>query len=189
MSGRIKLLKNGVPINSSDDPQLGYLYDAPSSVDQTCGTYGLKDYQLPNSQCPDTFVCGVDQVTDPTLLAYIDCLNAMNCKMLDGMTSGNMANSPIALFIHQMIPHHQNAVNMAKAFLVARQNYTKTNGTTYCSDITNENDPTCFMEVLMRSIINSQNAQIQDMRGVLAAKGYPAEDNNCQLNVQSSTVV
>jgi uncharacterized protein (DUF305 family) len=42
------------------------------------------------------------------------------------------ATSEIGLFIHQMIPHHQNAVNMAKALL-------KTGFS--CEDLTNEDDP------------------------------------------------
>jgi uncharacterized protein (DUF305 family) len=33
------------------------------------------------------------------------------------MTTGVMASDETALFIHQMIPHHQNAVNMAKTLL------------------------------------------------------------------------
>ena len=33
--------------------------------------------------------------------------------MLDGMTTGISTNDPTVLFIHQMIPHHQNAVNVS----------------------------------------------------------------------------
>ena len=33
--------------------------------------------------------------------------------MLDGMTTGISSNDPSVLFIHQMIPHHQNAVNVS----------------------------------------------------------------------------
>ena len=39
----------------------------------------------------------------------------MNCAMMNGMTSSVKGSaSEDALFLHQMIPHHQNAVNMAK---------------------------------------------------------------------------
>ena len=56
-----------------------------------------------------------------------------------------LANSdPIVTFIHQMIPHHQNAVNMAKALL-------KTN----TLDSTDEDDRE--MENMMWAIINGQN--------------------------------
>lgn len=96
MSGRIKLLKDGVPINSDNDPPLDYKYDVPSSFDENCGTYGLEDFQLPHPQCPETFVCG-NQDTFST------CLNAMNCRMFIGMTTGVKAASQVALFIHQYV--------------------------------------------------------------------------------------
>ena len=39
----------------------------------------------------------------------------MNCAMMNGMTTSvKGSESEVALFLHQMIPHHQNAVNMAK---------------------------------------------------------------------------
>ena len=41
----------------------------------------------------------------------------MNCHMLAGMTTKATTGSGMALFIHHMVPHHQNAVNMAKATL------------------------------------------------------------------------
>jgi uncharacterized protein (DUF305 family) len=44
-----------------------------------------------------------------------------------------------------MIPHHQNAVNMAKAL-------SKTGLS--CDDLTNEDDPNCTMENLIGEIIN-----------------------------------
>jgi len=37
--------------------------------------------------------------------------------MFAGMTTNVNAGSEAALFLHQMIPHHQNAVNMSKALL------------------------------------------------------------------------
>jgi aspartate/glutamate racemase len=88
----------------------------------------------------------------------------MNCaSIMAGMTSH--ATSEMGLFIHQMIPHHQNEVNMAKALL-------KTGVS--CEDLSNDKDPTCIMEVIFQEIINGQNAQIQAMRGVLEALDEPA---------------
>jgi hypothetical protein len=138
MTGRIKLLKNGVPVAEADEPTLEYRYDTPGEFDDKCGTYGLDSFQLPNPECPETFVCMGD-VTDPALIQYADCIDAMNCAMLSGMTTQYSASSPVALFIHQMIPHHRNAVNMAKVLLF--QNILK------CDDLTNEDDPDCKMEV------------------------------------------
>ena len=138
MTGRIKLLKNGVPVNTTDAPPIEYEYDVPGEFDEQCGTFGLDNFQLPNLQCPETFVC-LDDVSDPALVTYAHCIDAMNCAMVAGMTTKYSANSPIALFIHQMIPHHQNAVNMAKVLLNQK--------VLNCDDVTNEEDPDCIMEV------------------------------------------
>merc|ERR1719352_1954866 len=78
-----------------------------------------------------------------------------------------LANSdPIVTFIHQMIPHHQNAVNMAKALL-------KTN----TLDASDEDD--LEMEHMMWAIINGQNFQIHQMQDYLAEKSY-AESDICE---------
>lgn len=105
----------------------------------------------------------------------------MNCAMLAGMTSSVSGSADeTSLFIHQMIPHHQNAVNMAKALI-------KT-GTLQCDDLTDEESEQaadCAMEVILRSIITGQNAQIQAMRGILKAKNFPP-DNDCVVEASSS---
>jgi hypothetical protein len=163
MTGRIKLVdENNEPINADDTPAIEYEYDEVSDFDEKCGTFNTSDYQLPNAECPDRFVCDVVG-GDPILSAFSECLDAMNCAMMVGMTSH--ATSEVGLFIHQMIPHHQNAVNMAKALL---------NTGFSCEDLSNDEDPTCIMEVILREIINGQNAQIQLMRGVLEAMDEPA---------------
>ena len=78
-----------------------------------------------------------------------------------------------------MIPHHQNAVNMAKALL-------KT-GKLTCDDLTDEESDQaddCALEVILREIINNQNAQIQGMRNILEGKVYP-ETNDCEVGMNS----
>jgi hypothetical protein len=176
MSGRIKFInKLGVHIQSEDVPELGYSYDEPSAYDQSCGTYGLDAFQLPNSQCPSEFVCNPPDVSTPAGL-FADCLDSMNCAMMHGMTTNVQADSPIALFIHQMIPHHQNAVNMCKAL-------SKTHDID-CDDMSDEDDPHCVMRVCYE-IINGQNYQIQTMRSVLEASGY-AETDDCVVEVAPS---
>ncbi len=72
------------------------------------------------------------------------------------------------LFINQMIPHHQNAVNMAKTTL----KYAESALTTECLDSDGEpiDGTTCpdyAATDLLRSIIQSQNAEIQYMRHYL----------------------
>lgn len=71
------------------------------------------------------------------------------------------------------------SVNMAKALI-------KTN-TLECDDLTDEENPHCAMEVILRSIITNQNAQIQTMRGVLEAKNAPPE-NDCVVEAYSDDV-
>lgn len=166
---------NGSPVNSVDDPPLGYDYYVPSDFDQNCGTWDLDRFQLPNNQCPAAFVCNADSA-DALTQAYSTCTDAMDCHQFAGMTTGTSANSVEALFIHQMIPHHQNAVNMAKTLL-------KT-GLVDCSDVTS-GTPECVMHVIMREIINGQNHQIQMMRDYLEAMKYPAADD-CVLYIEST---
>lgn len=189
MSGRIKLLSNGIPVNPTADPPLGYDYQTvESEFDQVCGTWGLAPYQLPNNQCPQQFVCldgdetstGLDVSRsgggDMSFAEFASCIDAMNCHMMAGMTTGGSSGSPAVLFAHQMIPHHQNAINMAKALL-------KSN-TLQCEDLTSE-EPNCVMEAVIRSIIVDQNHQIQLMLHYLEALGYP-ETEDCLVTVESS---
>ena len=68
-----------------------------------------------------------------------------------------------------MIPHHQNAVNMAKTLL--------STGDVPCEDLTNDEDPYCVMQVILREIVNGQNFQIQAMRGILDSLSLPATDD------------
>lgn len=89
--------------------------------------------------------------------------------MFQGMTTGIRSESILALFNHQMIPHHQNAVNMAKTLLHS--------GQVECDDLTNEDDPLCVMNAISREIINNQNFQIQQMLRVLEDLGFPEMDN------------
>jgi Domain of unknown function (DUF305) len=178
MSGRIKILKNGVPVSSSNKPPIPYAYDVPSSYDQSCGTYGLDAFQLPNPSCPSTFICNADQGSQ-SLAAFSDCMNANNCFMMDGMTTGVKASSETVLFVHQMVPHHQNAVNMAKSTL-------HTNVLS-CGDITNEQNPDCLLKALLYDVVNTQNHQIQQMRNYLKAYNYPATDN-CLVVVDTISI-
>ena len=177
MSGRIKLLSGGQPINQAKEPPLGYGYDTPGEFDKQCGTYALDEFTLPHPECPSHFVCGAEKVGGD-LEAFSDCIDAMNCHMIAGMTTGvEKAQSEMALFVHQMIPHHQNAVNMAKALL-------KTNKL-QCEDLTQET-PDCVMEVILREIVNGQNHQIQLMRGYLESMSYP-ETDNCEVRITTES--
>jgi uncharacterized protein (DUF305 family) len=177
MTGRIKLLKDDVAIMpDANTPEIPYTYDSPSTYDQECGTYGLEDFQLGHPECPDRFVCDVPSA-NKELAAFSDCIDSMNCHMFAGMTTNVNAGSASALFIHQMIPHHQNAVNMAKALM-------KT-GNLQCDSLLDETDD-CALETILREIISTQNHQIQTMRGILENQfpAYPTDD--CKVEIFTS---
>jgi len=163
MSGRVKLKDaDGNLVSTADTPALPYEYDMISDYDSACGTFGLDSYQVADNegQCPSSFVCDTES-------SFADCVDSMNCAMLDGMTSAFTAGpdpetNDVVLFLRQMIPHHQNAVNMAKALL-------KT-GLACDSAPAEEGDavsPQCLLEPIAWSIINVQNKQIQVMQGIL----------------------
>jgi hypothetical protein len=119
MAGRIKLLKGGVPVSSVDVPVFEYEYDEPGEFDSGCGTFGLDPYVLPHPECLSRFVC-TDGSVESSAALFASCIDAMNCAMMVGMTTGYESNDPIALFIHQMVPHHENAVNMAKVCIFSK---------------------------------------------------------------------
>ena len=173
MTGRIKLLKDGEPVQPDANlPAIPYEYDQSGKFDEMCGTHGLDAFQLPHDECPEKFVCDVPS-DDAELALFASCIDSMDCHMVHGMTTGVSANSATALFLHQMIPHHQNAVNMAKALLK--------HGHLDCANMEDETDD-CTMEVILREIVNNQNKQIQDMRGLLESYGYP-ETDDCKVDI------
>jgi hypothetical protein len=191
MSGRIKLLKNGEPINLEDSPTIGsqqtnsVLEDnSTSELDIQCGTQGLESYALPNAFCPTTFICDKEQGNEK-LQKFAQCIDAMNCAMLHGMTTKMSSGlgtwgtgSEIALFNHQMIPHHQNAVNMAKALLKS--------GGIDCNEGDDEDSAECTMNTLAREIINAQNQQIMVMQFALEKLGASRSDN-CDVPLSDPT--
>ena len=175
------LSQEEIDVNSSSSSSVGNsavtstFEDTRSEFDQQCGTYGMEDFQLPNPFCPDRFVCGVEDVNQELQL-FARCLNAANCHMMRGMTTGVKATADAALFIHQMIPHHENAVNTAKTLL-------KT-GSLLCPDLTDLSNPDCELEGLLLRIVAGQNHEIQIMQDFLRKRNYPPEDN-CDVYVET----
>ncbi|KAJ1456122.1 hypothetical protein M885DRAFT_616650 [Pelagophyceae sp. CCMP2097] len=160
MSGRIKIMAGDEPVNAFDSPPLGYAYDVVSAYDAECGTVGLDAYQSGKGKCSTEFVC-LDGTESSAQQAFAGCLYSMDCAMQSHMKSTVHDTVPIVTFIHQMVPHHQNAVNMAKALL-------KTN----TMDAENEDD--AEMTNVLWAMINEQNYQIHVMRSYLETKGYQA---------------
>jgi len=162
MTGRIKFVDDdGRALTPENTPRIPYEYMQPDAYDLSCGSTGISDSRLPNDQCPKTFVCDRPSfLSNPKENKFADCVDSMNCAMIKGMTTRVNGDSAVALFNHQMIPHHQQAVNMCKALDMA--------GGTECEDIVEfEEEAGCILKVLCQEIINVQNAQIQTMRGVL----------------------
>jgi len=170
MTGRIKFIDNEGQSNTPENkPIIPYPYQEPDAYDRSCGATGISAFQLPNDQCPTKFVCEKRGKKDAKVSKFAECIDTMNCAMVAGMTTRVNNDNAVALFNHQMIPHHQQAVNMCKAFDIA--------GGTKCEDIFNEGDAKCVMKVLCAELINVQNAQIQTMRGVLASISADPEDD------------
>ena len=177
MEGSIQLLQNGVPVGGSltSVADFGGYVDTRSSFDKECGSFGLEKFQLPNPLCPDRFICGIEGVSDK-LRHFSKCLEAANCGMMSGMTTGVRATDDASLFVHQMIPHHQNAVNTAKSLLKM--------GSLLCPDLTDQTNPDCLLESILRSIVSGQNHQIQLMRKFLQDHNFPPTDN-CDVFVKT----
>jgi len=184
MTGRIKFVDEiGQVLTKANLPTIDYEYDEPSDHDVGCGTFGTGDFILPNTQCPEKFVCGAYEDSYHTADKFAQCINSMNCAMIAGMTTSMTSGSVLALFNHQMIPHHQNAVNMCKALLFSGELFS---GYGDCEDFDLPDDDydddytifsysyyriiddvKCRMKALCYEIINKQNSQIQAMRGFL----------------------
>ena len=154
MSGRIVLHNaDGTRVAGSGagEPEL---YDPVSvdPIDEVCGTYGLSPYAPGQpGACEERFVCG-DLDTD-----FEKCLQAMDCQMnREMLVVGHDAHQDeLATFSQQMIPHHVNAVNMARLLLkhVGRERLAQVDG---------------FLDMVY-DIINGQNFQIHLMRAYLGS--------------------
>jgi hypothetical protein len=176
MTGRIKLLDaDGKMINEADTPEIPYEYDVISAYDEVCGTFGLEAYRTPdNPQCPDHFVC-YDGAG--TIGVMADCIDSMNCAMLDGMSikygdaGQDSLTNDVILFIRMMIPHHENAVNMAKHLLISGEVDCSSEGPVEEGDAVTT---ACLLDPIIRGIINNQNHQIQTMKGIL--EGFGVEE-------------
>jgi len=180
MSGRIILLddqgnqKNG-GIYFPELP-FGYYNDFGSSdFDVQCGTHQLENFQpADTTECPETFVCLEDSVeTTDDVDQYAECIDAMNCAMMKGMTT-NAGDTPSELFLQQMIPHHANAVQMAKSLLKI--------GELQCDDYEDETAE-CILDAIAREVITNQNFQIQTMSALYEDLTMEAYDETQLENI------
>ena len=83
--------------------------------------------------------------------------------------------------------HHKTGTPTPKLTPPSFYQYYKTallkTGKLKCDDLTDEESEQaddCMLEIILREIINNQNAQIQAMRAILEAKNYPQE-SDCKV--------
>ena len=142
-----------------------------SSHDEACGTYNTYAKETKSTCSNSHFLCG-----DGAAGAYETCLGAIDCQMHHDMAiSVASGASKFATFARQMIPHHQNAVSMAKALLKHHKAADYPAG------------DMAFAEGLARGIINEQNRQIQLMKAWLDANAALAKASNKCYDSSSSS--
>jgi len=161
MSGKI-IIQNadGSSVTKADGSALAHptplaLYPPHQAdgVDRTCGTYDTASYIGSGANaCDQRFVCGSLDTT------FEKCMQAIDCKMNKDMRSATTADNSdtAAIFMQQMIPHHVNAVNMARIVL---------------KQVPEADVKKAEMFDIMNAIINSQNYEIHYFRNYLGSKG------------------
>jgi len=196
MSGRVKILDPVTKLMKEPEARVELPYvNRPeiSEFDQNCGTFNVSQYQN-GKGCPGmTFLCTEDLDDFGKCMVAIDC--AMHVEM---RVSGD--SDPTVTFMHQMIAHHRNAVNMAKILLKLHPPSLNC-GTSYdgrrrlqsgelqpgedeeehefCNDKgTDGNTPAV---TLLWDIINTQNQQITLMQSWLEDNEQPSHDY-CEAN-------
>ena len=130
-------------------------------VDKTCGTSGVSEYRFGGPKdCEKSFLCGA--LGDGN---FGQCLQAVDCAMAQGMYSETTPNhhDPIVTFMEQMIPHHLNAINMAKLLLKQEGAALKLGAAVADSD-------DAALYGLLWDIINVQNHQVHYFRNYLGAQ-------------------
>ncbi|KNC86113.1 hypothetical protein SARC_01729 [Sphaeroforma arctica JP610] len=155
MSARIVVVDNEGDQPTEAELQPLYAFTNQSGFDSMCGTTDAAQFSAQSG--------GIDEYCDGSVFLcgdqddkFVQCINAIDCKMNYEMTVENYGNNSIVTFMHQMIPHHVNAVNMAKILL---------------KEILEDNVDDPDVEVMLRDVINTQNAQITFMRGYLTELG------------------
>merc|ERR1711935_648564 len=125
------------------------------AFDTMCGTSGISEYAADaDNECGISFFGGSKDTE------FEKCLQAVDCQMHKEMKMETTAdgNNEIVTFMQQMIPHHVNAVNMAK--IVMKQSTQE------------ELDAVEDFESILWNIINNQNFQIHMFRNYLNPDGY-----------------
>ena len=155
MSGKIIIKNRNGRTYSNRTPELN-LYEpiVNDAFDKKCGTSHVSEYaDGASNECKIEFFAGKKD-TD-----FEKCLHAIDCQMHYEMYSetGPNERDKIIMFMQQMIPHHANAVNMAKLLLKQATQA--------------ELDAVEDLEDILKEIINTQNYQIHQFRNYLNPEG------------------
>jgi len=126
-------------------------YKQSNKFDSNCGTSEVSMFHTGKEKfCPgQNFLCEKRYNKD-----FSECMEAIGCKMNYEMRVEEDSN-PLVVFMDQMIPHHVNAVNMARIALK------------HAEDADGYDDEDLDVPGLLRDIINKQNEQIQEMENWL----------------------
>merc|ERR1719313_2205378 len=179
MSGKIRILNaDGSAFTPTANPTELPLYSVHevTPVDNVCGTSGLEPYSFGKEHaCSERYICG-DLDTD-----FEKCLDAMNCEMKTNMHRHTTADhsDKIAVFMQQMIPHHKNAINMAKLLLKQAPA-----ADIYAAFEDPEAPDDNGLENILYDIISVQSYQVHQFRnylgplGLLPSDGYSENQND-----------
>merc|ERR1712121_389277 len=126
-------------------------YADSNEFDENCGTSQVSIFHDEKEKfCPgQNFLCETRHNKE-----FSTCMEAIGFKMNYEMRVEEDSN-PLVVFMDQMIPHHVNAVNMAR---IALKHATNAKG---------YDDEDLDVPALLRNIINKQNEQIQEMENWL----------------------
>jgi len=163
MSGLIRVTdpeENANSLVQQFDPETYYkeLY----TFDSNCGTSASSKYHHQKEKyCPgQNFLCNKQHNEE-----FFECMEAISCKMNYEMRVEESMN-PLVVFMHQMIPHHENAVNMAR---IALKHATAADG---------YDDEDLDVPGLLLDIINKQNEQIMEMEHWLMRQNMNQNHNS-----------
>eukprot|EP00960_Hanusia_phi_P039837 754083-Hanusia_phi.AAC.1 len=150
MSGKIIVVNaDGTPRSGLQSVEL-YRPTVMSKDDEACGTPPAPEYG--DDYGPTKFIgrCGTKALCGETT-TFKRCMEGIDCQMTYNMRVTH-TDDPITTFMRQMIPHHQNAVNMAKIVLKLDLDHVR--------EVDKQLGDEAFVENLMLEIINTQNMQI-----------------------------
>ena len=128
-------------------------YPTSTAFEQGCGVAAGTDpfHTNASEMCPGMeFLCSEEETP------FNECMEAIDCEMNHNMRILEVGN-PIAVFMHQMIPHHVNAINMARILQKTLKDET----------VPGADDEETDLEGLLLAIINEQNQQVQTMQAWL----------------------